>query len=392
MGHLTAAAARPPTLGLVILCITETVSWGLLYYSLPTAAQPISAATGWSQSVITTGFSAGLLVSAAGGIWAGRLLDRYGPGKTMTVGSVIGVVGLIIVAIAPNLIVFVMAWLVVGLAQSLVLYQAAFAAITHWYQEQRVRPLTLVTVAGGLASTIFAPLVAFLVTELGWRPAYLVIAAVLGVVTVPLHVLLLRVPWHSYGAGPAAVDRDHVRRVTRSARFIVLQLALGTATLGIMAVTINLVPLLIDRGAGYAVAAVGLGLLGAGQVAGRIGYALIPRRQPPGMRFMIIIGTSAITLLALAVVPGPIWLLIVIGVVAGMARGCQTLVQANAVSDRWGTAGFGTINGIFAAPLTAAGALAPAVGAGLGGVLGFPVMAAVMAGLVAVAAVAGART
>jgi MFS family permease len=381
-----------PAFGLVILCITETVSWGLLYYSLPTASQPISVATGWSPSLISAGFSAGLITSAIAGIPAGRLLDARGPGLTMTIGSVLGGLGLVCVAIAPNLIVFCLAWLIVGLAGSMVLYQTAFSVITHWYQERRVRPLTIVTLAGGLASTIFAPLVAFLVTELGWRQAYLVLALILVVVTVPLHALLFGVPWHGHGGRPKAVDREHVRRVTRSGRFVILQAAMAVMALGVFAVTINLVPLLIEHGASYQVAAVGLGILGVGQVAGRIGFVFIPRRLGPGSQLLIIGSAAALTLVGLGYLPGPVSLLIGVGFVAGMARGCKTLLQATAVADRWGTTSFGTINGVFAAPVTAATAVAPVVGAGLGGVLGYPLMSGLMAALVAVAAVAGWRT
>jgi predicted MFS family arabinose efflux permease len=376
----------------VILCITQTVSWGLLYYSLPTAAAPISAATGWSQSAVTAAFSAGLLLSAVAGIAAGRLLDRHGPGFTMPIGSVLGVVGLAAVGSAPNLALFVSAWLVVGAAQSLVLYPAAFAAITQWYQERRVRPLTVVTVSGGLASTIFAPTVAYLVTQLGWRETYLVLAAGFGVITLPLHLVLRRLPWKHADGRRVEIDHAHVRSVTRSARFRLLQAALAVTMLAVFAVTVNLVPLLTSRGAGYGLAAFGLGLLGAGQVAGRISYAVVPQRQPPAVRLVIIGLAAAVSLAGLAVIPGPVWLLISVGVLAGALRGCQTLLQATAVSDRWGTRDFGTINGIFGVPLVASTALAPAVGAGLGGLIGFPLMTGLMAVLAAVAALACWRT
>lgn len=376
----------------MVLCITQIVSWGLLYYSLPTAAGQVAAGTGWSRSLVTAAFSAGLLVSAAAGIPAGRLLDRYGPGITMTAGTVIGALGLGCVAAAPDLVVFLIGWLVVGVAQSLVLYPAAFASITRWYGDRRIRPLTIVTLAGGLASTIFAPLVALLVTRLGWRSGYLVLAALLLVLTGPLHAVLLRVPWHSRQPGARVVDDGYVRRVTRSVRFRILQAVLAAIGLGMLGVTVNLVPLLVDRGASYGLAAVGLGLVGVGQVAGRIGFALIPRRKAPEWRLMVITLGSALSLLLLGVVPGPVGVLLAVAILAGMARGCQTLIQATSVADRWGTRQFATINGVFVAPLTAAGAVAPALGAWLGGQLGFGMMAGVMAALVGAAAIVGSRT
>src|SRR5262245_23721921 len=150
-------AAADPRLrrALAALCITEITSWGILYYTLPVAAQDITATEGWSHGQVFTAFSAGLLLSAVVGAEAGRLLDRHGPRRVMTLGSVVGVLGLLLVAYAPNLPVFFGAWLVIGLAQSATLYPPAFAAVTRWYGDARTWPLTAVTLFGGLASTVF---------------------------------------------------------------------------------------------------------------------------------------------------------------------------------------------------------------------------------------------
>src|SRR5262245_47516186 len=119
----------------VALCVTEITGWGVLYYALPVAAGDITATEGWTHGQVFTAFSAGLLVSAVAGAGVGRLLDRFGPRPVMTTGSLVGVLGLLLVASAPNLALFFAAWLVTGMAQSAALYPPAFAAITRWYGE-----------------------------------------------------------------------------------------------------------------------------------------------------------------------------------------------------------------------------------------------------------------
>ncbi len=116
---------RDPRLlrALVALCVTEITSWGILYYALPVAAQDITATDSWSHAQVFTAFSAGLLLSAVAGAGVGRLLDRYGPRPVMTLGALVGVLGLLLVASAPSLPVFFAAWLVTGLAQSATLYR-----------------------------------------------------------------------------------------------------------------------------------------------------------------------------------------------------------------------------------------------------------------------------
>jgi hypothetical protein len=69
----------------------------------------------------------------------------------------VATVGLLIIAAAPDLAVFTARWLLAGAAMAATFYQPAFAALTRWYGPARIRALTTLTLAGGLASTAFAP-------------------------------------------------------------------------------------------------------------------------------------------------------------------------------------------------------------------------------------------
>lgn len=376
------------------MCVAQTTSWGLLFYSLPAAVAPISQETGWSDTAITGALSAGLVVSAIAGLKVGSVLDSRGPRTVMTLGAVIGVLALALVAWSPTLPLFYLAWLVAGFAQSAVLYPPAFAVITRWYGPRRVRPLMTLTLVAGLSSTIFAPLTAYLIERFGWRTSYLIMAGILAAVSVPLHALFLNSTWSDIGSEPTVQQaRDEIRKVTRTRQFITLQAAMTVATFTLFAVTINLIPLLLERGIGYSTAALAFGLVGAGQVIGRLGYPQLTRRTTARQRTLVILGAGALGLWGLAAVPGPTWLLIALAVGIGAARGCHTLLQATAVSDRWGTQNFGAINALFNAPMTAVTALAPVSGPLLAGLVGgHPAMAIIMAVLLTVAAALGTRT
>src|SRR5689334_21615333 len=109
-GSMVDAAAdrREPALApaLTALCVTEIVSWGVLYYAFPVLADSISSDTGWSRTVVAAAFSASQLVAAAAGVAVGRWLDRLGPRVVMTAGSVLAVPAVVAIATAPNLVVF----------------------------------------------------------------------------------------------------------------------------------------------------------------------------------------------------------------------------------------------------------------------------------------------
>jgi hypothetical protein len=149
----------------------------------------------------------------------------------------------------------------------------------------------------------------------------------------------------------------------------------------------------MEKGLTFELAALGLGLIGAGQVIGRLVFLVRPRNAPPWVPVVAVAALAAVLLAAFAAVPGPPGLLIVIGIVAGAVRGAYTLVQASAVADRWGTRNYGSINGAFAAPITIAAALTPAIGPAVAaGVGSFSGMVAIMAGAALVAAVTARLT
>ncbi|MGE7316746.1 MFS transporter [Staphylococcus capitis] len=136
------------------------------------------------------------------------------------------------------------------------------------------------------------------------------------------------------------------------------------------AVLIALVPLLLERGYTTTQAAWALGIGGAGQTFGRTLYATLARRTTATTRTTTLIALGAITTAALAAVPGPYALIIAVSITAGMVRGNLTLLQATAITDRWGTTHYGRLSGLLSAPAHTATALAPFAGAALAVPLG----------------------
>ena len=351
---------------LLALCVTEITSWGVLYYAFTVLSEQITADTGWSAPAVTAAFSAGLVTSALVGIPVGRWLDRVGPRWIMTAGSVLGVVSVLAVVAAPNYGWFVAAWVLAGVAMSAIFYAPAFAALTRFFGAGAVRALTVLTLVAGFSSTVFAPLTAALSAHLSWRHTYIVLAAVLAVITIPAHFFGLRRPWPE-------VDARHVAEApTRTARswpFLALVAAFALAGLASYAVIANLVPLMSQRGISTSAAAVALGLGGAGQVMGRLGYQLLVRRVGVVPRTALVMAGVAATTVLLGVFSSYA-ALVIVAVGAGVMRGIMTLLQATAVSERWGATQYGHLSALLNAPIMIATAVGPFVGAALASFLG----------------------
>jgi MFS family permease len=283
----------------------------------------------------------------------------------MTVGTVLGAAGLVVIGSSANLTVFTIGWLVVGLGMSCTFYQPAFTALTRWYPQNRVRALTTLTLAGGLASTVFAPITATLTEHLGWRRAVLLLAVVLLLIAGPMHWFALRGPWPAHSPAVPNTDAKPRSEIVRSRPFLGLAAALTLSGVAMYAVVFGLIPLLTERGATAATAAWALGLGGAGQTLGRLLYSPLSARTTASTRTATLILAGGVTTALLALVPGPVPLLFAVAVLAGMVRGNLTLIGATAVTDRWGTAQYGRLSAILAAPVTIATATAPWAGAAL---------------------------
>jgi MFS family permease len=379
---------------LAVLSLTQIVSWGVLYYAFPVLAPSISRDTGWSTPSVTGAFSLALVTAAGIGLLVGRRLDRRGPRTVMSAGSLLGVAAVVDVALAPTYPLFLAAWLLGGAAMAATLYPPAFAAITRWWHPNHVRALTALTLVAGFASTVFAPITALLDSAHGWRRTYLILAAVLAVLTVPTHAMGLRGQWPpAPQARPRPIepqfDVGATATVARSRRFALLAVALTLGVFASTAALISLVPLLIERGASATTAAAILGVGGAGQVTGRLLYPRLSATGTPATRTALVLTATGATIAGFAVVPATsVPALVTVAVLAGAARGLNTLVQATAVTDRWGNSHYGRLSSRVSGSALLATASAPWAGsASAAGAGGYGLVFLLLAALAVLAAV-----
>ena len=368
-----------PALG--ALAVGQVISWGVLYYSPLVALSAIARVEGWSLVSLTAVLSIGLLVAAVVGIPVGRLLDTLPPRRILVAGATLGVSGTVALSASTELVWFALSMVVIGLGQSALLYQAAFTVATHRYRRSLDFSLTVITIAGGLSSAIFAPAVIWLVSEIGWRATFLVLATVMAVL-IPIFAVWLPGdrPCPDSAESADSPDQLGVSDTVRSGRFVRLGIVLLVTTVAIFSVTFLAIPLSEEKGLDQAQAAWLFAAIGFGQVFGRVGFLFLRLERAPRLLLASVSLGSGLSILGF-VAAGNAWVALVgIALLIGALRGAHTLVQATAVSLRWGRVHYGALNGVLAAPLSVALALAPAIGGQLAEALSsFSSMAVVMA-------------
>src|SRR5665647_1952037 len=105
-----------------VLGVTQILSWGTIFYTPVLIVPLIAAEHGWSMAFTMGGFSAALLVAGLIAPYVGRSIDRFGGQVTMTFGSLVGALGLVLIGYANNPIAYYAVWMVLGVAMSANLY------------------------------------------------------------------------------------------------------------------------------------------------------------------------------------------------------------------------------------------------------------------------------
>jgi MFS family permease len=301
----------------------------------------------------------------------------------MTLGSAFGTVLLLAWASVENLWVLYLVWTGIGLAMAATLYEPAFAVLAKWFERGRARALLLVTLAGGLASTIFLPLSAWLVGVQGWRGALLTLAAVLALLTIVPHAVVLRREPADLGLLPDGIEPSNSSQreaahapheppeepmsvplgaALRGLAFWLLAAAVFLGTLSQAAVYVHLVPYLSERGYTLGSAATLTGLIGASQVLGRVIVTFLEGRLPRDAVTAGIFALQAAALIVLIQSRSPLGVLLFV-LPFGAASGAVTLARATAVAEFYGPGHYGSIGGVVGMFVTGARTLAP-VGAG----------------------------
>ncbi|MEV4511227.1 MFS transporter [Dactylosporangium sp. NPDC049525] len=391
MNPATTAAAAPRVGGhgsfhgwriVAALAVTQTVGYGTLYYAFAVFLQPMATTLHASTTTVTGALTASILAGAVMAVPVGRWLDRHGGRALMTAGSA-AATGLLVAWSQVRTVTQLYAVLVgVGLTSAMVLYESAFAVVVSWFDPQRrARALLTITIVAGFASAVFLPLTGALVQRYDWRHALLILAALHGVVTIPLHGLVVRRAPHLTitARQRASASRSAVvRAAVHDSRFWALGVAFVAHGAAMTAMTVHLVGFLTSRGHPVTFAATVAGLLGVLSVTGRLVLTGAQRRIRITTVVAAIYAVQAVAALALLAI-GNSRTGAVAGVVAfGLGFGISSLASPALLADRYGTIAYATIAGILTVPITLARAGAPLGAAALHTAGGYtPVLAAI---------------
>ena len=193
------ATPSPPPRAIAILPMLAVVGLVAMSAQLHRNAHVVVAPDITRQLAISPealgGLSGALFVmSALFQIPGGVIIDRYGPRKSIPVMLLISMIGALIFALAPDVTWLTVGRAFVGVGMAVTLMAAVIAA-TRWFDAARFGMVTGILLGvsqlGNLLAT--APMGA-LAEWVGWRGAFLVLAALTGVLTVAAYMTIRDAP------------------------------------------------------------------------------------------------------------------------------------------------------------------------------------------------------
>lgn len=367
------AASPDKAHGLVTaLGIGQICSWGSLYYSFPLIAEAMGAELGWSKPDLYGAATLGLMLAALAAYPVGVAVDR-GYGRWVMGLSSLAAGGLLLLwSQVTSLLAFYVLVGGIGALQAATLYEPAFAVVARRVGPSHSRAgITALTLWGGFASTVFIPLVQWLLNHWGWREALMALAAVNVLICASAYLLFISPARDAKPASDATPDeqRERNRLAVREALhrpvFWALLVSLTAYAAMFSAFTFHMYPLLRERGIDTASVVQAIALIGPAQVAGRIVISVFAARAS-----MRAVGTAVVTIFplafgALAFLRADFLTVAAVCVVYGGANGIFTIVRGMVVPEMLSRHAYGAINGLLTVPMTFARAAAPVGAAAL---------------------------
>ena len=342
------------------LSLAQLIAWGSVFYTFALLMEPVEHELGLTRAQSSLAFSLALLAEGLFAYPVGRWIDQGHERLALTGGSVLVGGCLLLHSVVHSAAGFYAVWIGLGAGLAATLYTPVFAVVTRRYPMDFRRAIITLTFLGGLASTVFIPLSAWLIRSIGWREALWVLAALNLLLCAPIHAIQLR------GAPPAPARHTAPGKQDTSASAYLRSpsfLLIGVFGVGMMGVTAALPAHMISllRGNGLAEAWVIAipASIGALQVLGRLLLFFFEHHFDLHLANRLIPTLIPLGLIALLAGAGHPWAALLFVLFYGMGNGMLTIVKGTAIAQYVNREHVASLNGALGVPIAIARAVAP---------------------------------
>lgn len=319
---------------------------------------------GWSRAEIMAAFTILLVCTSLMAPFAGRLIDRYGVRKVISLGTLLPVIGLVLLSQMNSLWHYYTGYAVIGIGINSANQISTSYIISHWFIKRRGMAIGIIAMGMGVSGIVFAPLVGvYLIPHLGWSNAFLSLAVIVGGLIIPLSLFVIRTKPADLGLIPDGMesfetaDMDELRAT--SSEGLSLKMALSTSAFWMLAASYmlncthmgmlqNQVPHLSDMGFPIGIAATTMSITASMSTTGTFFFGWLSDKI--SAKFACVVGLCLIVLGLLifrSIEAGsPIWMVWLYAIILGFGLGSWMPTLSLNTSSNFGLASYGAIFGM----------------------------------------------
>ncbi|MEL6643371.1 MAG: MFS transporter [Pseudomonadota bacterium] len=344
------------------LGLSQIMGNGTLMYAYAVLLPEMARDLGLTLANVFGILSLGLLFGGIVSPIAGTMVDRYGGRWVMTPGAIVAGVAVMTLSLVETKLQLFLVILIAESAGMFVLYSVAFASVAKLdLSVPAHRSISIITLFGGVASTIFWPLTLALSNAFGWQTTWIILGAAYLIVCVPIHLLALRAPGRATDAPP---QTHHPRwpELTGDARrrgmlWMVISFVFSGYLMG--AVMTLWVTNVQDLGHTAALAALAGAVIGPFKTVGRFFEMLVSRNMYPLFTYALSMGLMMAGFCVLLTVGFTIPGVLMAAALYGMGDGIKTIARGTLPLALFGRKGYGARLGWISFAQMAVNASAP---------------------------------
>jgi len=145
----------------------------------------------WSATLFGLALAMTRIESGALGPVQGWAIDRFGPRMMMRLGIASTAIGLILFGFINNQATFFIYYFIISIGAGVGGFMTLTVAVVHWFQRTRARAMGYL-MTGLAIGSFLAPLISFLIDEVGWRATSIGSGVLLMVVGQLIATLIVR--------------------------------------------------------------------------------------------------------------------------------------------------------------------------------------------------------
>lgn len=325
---------------------------------------PLTTEFGWARAQISVVLA---IIAVAGAVLiplAGRYADRHGARRMLIAGNMALAAGVASLAfLNGSLTQFYISYTWIAIAGAIPCTAVIAKLVSDWFHTSRGAALGFTSgVGNAVGATLFPAVAAAMISQFGWRDAYLAIAALTVGIGFPTMVFLLReAPRHERSIEEVATDDTDGATLAEALRSTTFWLVLATVAAGggcLTAIFSHVVPILAERGVGLGTATTVVGVFALVTALWQVGSGtLLDKVSSP----RIVVPMYLASVAGLAVIEFgsglPAWL--IGGALLGVGLGTQYGTMPMLVARYFGLRHFGVIIGVMYSAIIIAQGITP---------------------------------